>query len=76
MRVTYVTRDDEFQGTVLNVRHYQHGQSQAYVMCDDHKYAGWVDVESLIPEDMSTQTAPGYKARVEATRSLFEGGQA
>lgn len=45
-----VIRGDGIQpATVLNVRAYAHGSTEAYVQGDGMKFAGWVAVDSILP---------------------------
>lgn len=48
-RIRVLRGDGIFPATVLNVRAYTHGSTEAYVQGDDFKFQAWVSVDAILP---------------------------
>ncbi len=50
-RVLVIRGQETYPGVVLNVRRYAHGLPEAWVQCDNFRFAGWVGLDAILPEE-------------------------
>lgn len=49
--IRVIRGDGTHPAQVMNVRSYAHGVTEVYVQGNDHKFAGWMTVDTILPEE-------------------------
>ena len=55
--VTVIRGDQRVTATVANVRRYQHGDTEAYLVGADNKFMGWVSITEVFPHEEEVRRA-------------------